>query len=232
MPDLPPPEQLQFRRAQHEFDPNARVCVMCKQTIAGDFYQANGNNLCATCAPALESRQQAPPTSSMLPAVLYGGGAAIAGSVIYATVAIVLHLEIGLIALLIGYMVGKAIRHASHGLGGRPQQILAVVLTYFAITISYIPVFIYQAAQERKAPATQTATNKETISSEAPAMSRGQAIVFLFGLAAAAPFLELFQGSNTGSALISLFIIFIGLRQAWSLTKRPEIIITGPFSPN
>ena len=208
MPDLPPPEQLQFRRAQHEFDPNARVCILCKQPVAGEFYQANGNTLCATCAPLLESRQQAPPTSSMLRAVLYGGGAAIAGSIIYATVAIVLHLEIGLIALLIGYMVGKSIRYASHGLGGRPQQILAVVLTYFAITISYIPVFIYQAVQERKAPAAQSAHRNEQAPAEAP-MSRGQAILFVFALAAAAPFLELFQGANTGSALISLFIIFI-----------------------
>ena len=41
-------------------------------------------------------------------------------------------------------MVGNAIRHASNGLGGRPQQILAVTLTYFAISTSYIPVMIYQ----------------------------------------------------------------------------------------
>jgi hypothetical protein len=31
------------------------------------------------------------------------------------------------------------------------------------------------------------------------------------------------------SGLISLFIIFIGLRQAWKLTGRSEILLMGPF---
>jgi hypothetical protein len=61
---------------------------------------------------------------------------------LYALVAILTGLEVGLIAILVGYMVGRAVRHGSGGLGGRPQQILAVVLTYFAITTSYLPVFV------------------------------------------------------------------------------------------
>ena len=76
------------------------------------------------------------------------GGAALAGCALYAAVAILLHAEIGLIAILVGWMVGKAIRHGSYGRGGRPQQILAVALTYFAITTSYIPVILYQAARD------------------------------------------------------------------------------------
>ena len=81
-------------------------------------------------------------------AALYGGGAALGGCPLYALVAIVLHAEIGLIAILVGWMVGKAIRHASYGRGGRPQQILAVTLTYFAITTSYIPVILYHVARD------------------------------------------------------------------------------------
>ena len=207
MPDLPPPEQLQFRRAQHEIDPNVRVCVMCKQTIAGDFYQANGNTLCATCAPVLASRQQAPPPSSMAQAVLYGGAAAIGGAIIFSVV-LSMGVELALIAILVAYMVGKAIRYATHGLGGRPQQILAVALTYFAITASYLAVNIYHSK------------------GELPPAS------FMLEVIAAAPFLILVYSPSKGSALLSLIIIGIGLRQAWMLTKRPEIIITGPFSPN
>jgi hypothetical protein len=225
MPDLPPPEQLQFRRAQHASDPSIRSCIICKQPIGGEFYQANGNTLCGPCAAAFQARQQSAPPTSMLKAALYGGAAALAGCIIYAGVAITTGLEIGLIALLIGYMVGKAIRYASNGLGGRPQQILAVVLTYFAITTSYIPVFIYRASQE-KAAHTTAAPHVES----APRVLHGQEIVLILGLATAAPFIALFQGSNFVSAAISLFIIFIGLRQAWALTRRPEIIITGPFS--
>ena len=139
-------------------------------------------------------------------------------------VAIVTGLEIGLIAILVGIMVGKAIRNGSYGVGGRPQQILAVALTYFAITTSYVPVFVYQAVkhpikQEQKASAAQPKEH----------MSVGAALLTIVLLAAAAPFLSLFSGGNPISGLISLFIIYIGLQRAWALTARPDILVSGPF---
>jgi hypothetical protein len=228
--NLPPPEQLQFRRAQSVGGPEIRACVACKQPIDGDYFHANGQVVCPNCAQRIESGQQSPPTTSLARAALYGVGAALAGTAIYATVAIVFNLQIGLIAILIGWMVGKSVRYASHGLGGRPQQILAVLLTYFSITTSYIPVFLYEASRtNHEAKATTGAQNPAQAQ---PTMSAGRAIVLILGLAAAAPFIGLFAGSNTLSALISLFIIFIGLRQAWSLTARSEILVMGPYQPN
>jgi magnesium-transporting ATPase (P-type) len=226
--NLPPPEELQFRRAQHTSDSDLKTCIACKQPIAGDYYQANGNTLCLQCAQRINSRQQAPPHTSLPHAALFGAIAAFAGSLIYAAVSL-FGVQIGIIAILIGYMVGKAIRYASNGLGGRPQQVLAVVLTYFAITSSFIEVSVYSAWKARRA----THTTQSPISdSPRPAelrMPTGQTILLLLGIAAAAPFLELFEGSNVASALISLFIIFIGLRQAWVLTARRGIVITGPY---
>ena len=56
--------------------------------------------------------------------------------------------------------------------------------------------------------------------------SLGGALFVLLLIAAAAPFLSLGSGI---SGLISLFIIFIGLRQAWSLTARSELLVMGPY---
>ena len=163
-------------------------------------------------------------------AALYGGGAALAGCALYASVAIVLNAEIGLIAILVGYMVGRAIRHASHGRGGRPQQILAVVLTYFAITTSYIPVFIYHAVKDTRPAVVQQQGqgNAAPVTTERSRPSFGGAVFFLLLLAAVAPFLTL--GSSGVSGLIGLFIIFIGLQRAWKLTGRSEILIMGPYA--
>ena len=61
-----------------------------------------------------------------------------AGSILYA-IPLAMGFQIGIVALLVGWMVGKAIRNGSYGVGGRPQQILAVVLTYFAISTSFFP---------------------------------------------------------------------------------------------
>ena len=226
--NLPPPEELQFRRAQ-PIGPDVKTCIACKQPIAGDYYNANGNILCPQCKERIEAHQQPPPHTSLLRAALYGAAAALAGSIIYATVAL-FGVQIGIVAILIGYMVGKAVRYASHGLGGRPQQILAVVLTYFAITSSFIEVSIYDAWKNRRTTqTTQTSRNPDSPRVTESRMPTSQAVVIILGLVAAAPFLELFEGSNVISGLISLFIIFIGLRQAWALTARREIVITGPF---
>lgn len=228
---LPPVEELQFRRAL----PVGHSCVVCKQAIADDYYQAQGQVVCPTCAGRIQSGVQAAPSSSLLRAALYGAGAALAGCALYALVSIVTGLEIGIIAIVVGIMVGKAIRYASRGLGGRPQQILAVLLTYFAITTSYIPVYVYHAAKSRKAQVASEqnkAGNPSAVQSTAqprPRVSRGRAVVYLLGLVAAAPFLALFAGGNPIGALISLFIIYIGLQRAWALTGKPQILVVGPY---
>jgi hypothetical protein len=222
--------ELQFEHAEALPAPaTGPQCVACKQHIAKTYYHAQGMVVCETCAQRIQAGQQAPPVASLGKAALYGVGAALAGCAIYALTAILLNLEIGLIAILVGYMVGRAIRHGSRGLGGRPQQIMAVVLTYFAITSSYIPVFIYQI---RKNPAAfhqaeqKQRTETPVVQEQKPKPSVAQALFFLFLLFAAAPFLSLTQGMG---ALITLFIIFIGLRQAWRLTGRSDLLVMGPY---
>ena len=229
MPDTgppPSPHELQFQHAEPIAEVGAGpVCVVCKQPVVGSYYQAQGQQtVCVLCAERIRAGLQAAPAMSLLRAALYGGGAALAGCALYAAVAIVLKAQIGLIAILVGWMVGKAIRHASYGHGGRRQQILAVLLTYFAITTSYIPVVLYQDARLAQ-------TVNASVSSSAPAETRprvsfGIVVLFFLVLAAVAPFLALTSGV---SAWISLFIIFIGLQYAWKLTGRREIVLTGPY---
>jgi hypothetical protein len=243
----PSPQDLQFQQAEPlpaepVVDPNAPRCVVCKNPIGATYYHAQGHTVCPGCAQKIQTGQQAPAPVSLARAFLYGAGAAVAGSILYAAVAILLNLEIGIIAIVVGFMVGKAIRHASNGLGGRPQQILAVVLTYFSITSSYIPVFLYQwkhdpkrfeqsrqAAEKRKSE--QAAEQRKSEQAAAPNARRPGigvigALVTLLVLFAAAPFFSLANGIG---GLISLFIIFIGLRQAWKLTGRTQILVMGPY---
>jgi hypothetical protein len=201
--------------------------VVCKQPAGGTYYQAQGQVVCPLCAQRIQAVQQAAPALSMMRAALYGGAAALGGCALYALVAIVLHAEIGLIAILVGWMVGKAIRHASYGRGGRPQQILAVALTYFAITTSYIPVILYQTARNpHRVEQMQQPPANDAPAEARPRMPFGAVALYLLMLAAIAPFLSLTSGI---SAWISLFILFIGLQYAWRLTGRREIPLTGPY---
>jgi hypothetical protein len=229
----PVPEDLQFQHAEplpveSAADANAQRCVVCKNAIGVTYFHAQGQVICPACAERIQSGQQAPPAIALGRAALYGAGAALAGSILYAAVAILLDLQIGIIAIVVGVMVGKAVRAGSKGLGGRPQQILAVVLTYFAITTSYIPVFLHEVSKNPQivAKAKQDAAkNPSTAPRRAPRMGVVGAIVTLLLIFAAAPFF----GLTSVGGLISLFIIFIGLKQAWRLTGRSEILVMGPY---
>ncbi len=211
-----------------------QCCAACQARIGETYFhaafQGTGRVVCPECAARIQLGRQAPTGYSFVRALLYGAAAGLAGWAIYATVAIATGMEIGLIAILVGVMVGKAIRRGSGGVGGRPLQILAVALTYFSITTSYIPVIIWEVAHKSKAERAETANGGAVSHSEASsgqAAPAGKAILYLLAVGAVAPFLSLTSGF---SGLISLFIIFIGLRQAWSLTGRAEIPLTGPYT--
>ena len=244
MPDTgasPLPQDLQFQHAEPIAPVDAAPqsgpeCVVCHQPTGENYYHAQGHVVCPGCAGRIQIGQQAPPALSLVRAALYGGAAAFAGFLLYVLVAVLFNLEIGIIAILVGWMVGKAIRHASNGLGGRPQQILAVTLTYFAISTSYIPVMIYQYV---KSPSGQEMARKQSAELEqrkgqvesTQQTERASAGALLFGiltLAAIGPFLAL-QGS-IASGLISLFILFIGMQRAWGMTGRADIFVTGPYA--
>ena len=236
MPDYgspPSPQDLQFQHAEPVAEAaaasgsSARTCVACKQPVGDTYFHAQGQVVCPLCAQRIQTGQQAPPALSLMRAALYGGVAALGGCTLYALVAIVLNAEIGLIAILVGWMVGKAIRHASYGLGGRPQQILAVTLTYFAITTSYIPVIVYQAAKNPQRVEQQQAQTKGAPTEARPRVGAGGLVLYLLMIAAIAPFLSLTSGI---SGLISIFILFIGLQRAWKLTERSEILLMGPYT--
>jgi len=229
------PQELQFQHAEPlpatGGNANTPSCVACKQPIGATYYHAQGHVVCPLCAERIQTGQQAPPPISLARALLYGAGAALGGCILYATVSIITGFEFGLMAIVVGIMVGKAIRYASKGLGGRPQQILAVTLTYFSITTSYIPVFVYQSVKDRQAAHTtaqaepKSDTDTTAAQGKAP-VSLGVALMYLLLLAAGAPFLSLGRGIG---GFISLFIIFIGLQRAWRLTGRSEILLMGPY---
>jgi len=139
---IPAAETLQFRKAEHVIE--GPKCVICTRPIVDSFYHAQGKVVCPACAKAVEAGQSAPPAHTFAKSFLYGLGAAITGTALFSIVWLVTNYQLALIAILIGFMVGKAVRYGSQGLGGRPQQVMAVLLTYFSISASYIPVWLYQ----------------------------------------------------------------------------------------
>ena len=132
-----------------------------------------------------------------------GGGVAggVAGAIVYYAVLALSGYEIGIIAIAVGWLVGKGVRWGSGGRGGPLYQALAIGLTYLAIVATYIGMALKGFSTDEASP---------------PIL-----IILIVGLAL--PFLAGFQN------IIGLVIIGIGLYEAWKINRRVPLAISGPF---
>ncbi len=229
----------QFGIAEYRGSPGIDRCHFCQQPVAGSYYRLNGQLACAACAEKVKNGLPQDSHAAYTRALLYGIGAAVAGLILYAVFEIETGLIIGYVSLAVGWMVGKAMMKGSNGLGGRRYQITAALLTYAAVSMAAIPIWIHYAGQQKqRAPKhqQQLSGDQPDSSSESPAepeaapakphVDRGKALLQLAFLGLASPFLEL---SDPLHGLIGLFILFIGIRIAWQTTHQRLPAIDGPY---
>jgi hypothetical protein len=212
--------------------PLAVTCANCASSIETEYYDIGGHSMCGSCRTAIESAAETPRGIAPLArAGTFGLGAGIVGAMIYYAVIAIANLEIGIVAILIGYMVGYAVRNGAGGRGARRFQVLAVLLTYFSIALAYTPLAVKgaiqndrQARESNRGPSPAASRNPPD-----PAPSGGALIVGLaifLALIAALPVLVVVGSFPSG--LISA-LIFIGMRQAWVMTGAPVLQVYGPY---
>src|SRR4051794_31094933 len=109
---LPSTDDLQFQRA--EYTGTGPDCAFCKRPAGPSYYQVGGAAACPGCTAQLQKLQEGPDRGVMLRAALYGVGAAIAGSILFALVSLS-GFQFSIVAILVGYLVGKAIVRATRG---------------------------------------------------------------------------------------------------------------------
>lgn len=141
---------LQFDRADYATAPAAApACALCQRPIDAAYFEANGQVTCAGC----KDRIVAAHAGSAGPAGLVkaaGAGLAggIAGALLYYAVSALTGYEIGLIAVVVGMLVGKAVRWGSGDRGGPAYQAMAIAITYISIVSTYVPFLIAEAMRE------------------------------------------------------------------------------------
>jgi len=243
---------LQFDRVELDETPEARkapACAFCRTPLQASYFDINGQIACDSCRSKIEQQfQKGPGAAGFLKAAGAGLGAAIAGCAIYYAVRALTGYEIGLISILVGFMVGKAVRWGSRGRGGWVYQTLAMFLTYMAIVSTYIPLLIKEIGDQVESkksavvapgvtsPGSATAPGVGPSKTSAPGAKKATedtsemtfgtvavGLVGIFVLAAAVPFLAGFEH------ILGLVIIAFGLWEAWKLNKRPVIAILGPL---
>jgi hypothetical protein len=235
--------EIQFEKAEFS---SGEHCILCQNRLQSPYFRLNGSTVCSSCAEKARFDHQFHQSqgAGLARSVLFGVGAAVVGAVIYGAIAVLTGYEFALIAIFIGWMVGKAMMRGSRGIGGRRFQVVAVLITYLSITAGYVPGIVKELinmeakpesaseAGTAEAPATALApTEAKAVSNpgEAPPAAAGSLFValgFVFGIAAIAPLINLTSGI---SGLIGVVIIGVGLMQAWKETQDQPFALSGPF---
>jgi hypothetical protein len=197
----------QFQKAEYAGTRGGDRCKICGAALGAEYWRVGTSMACAACAEKAKSALPQDSHAAFTRGILYGIGGAIVGLVIYATFTILTGIILGYVSLAVGWIVGKSIRMGSNNMAGRRYQIAAVILTYLAVSLAAIPIAL---RNYHLGPLT------------------GQQLLNLALWGIASPFLE-FSRVSFG-ALISLFILAIGMRIAWQITGAPSLPpVGGPF---
>lgn len=241
----------QFGTAEYKSSPGVDQCKSCSTTLTTRYYRINSALACENCTERLKQQLPKDTHSSFVRGILFGLGGAFLGLILYATFGIITGLVIGYVSLAVGYIVGKAIIMGSGGIGGRRYQLTAAILTYAAVSVAAIPIYVAQMAKDKKvekqaqiqhplpqpsiagrqpAPAADgSAIPEKSEEPKKPAMGIGAALGLAVLVGLASPFLEL---QDPLHGIIGLIILFVGIRIAWRLTAGVKLDILGPFDKN
>jgi hypothetical protein len=219
--------------------------VVCKQPLSGTYFEVNGKTVCPGCRDRLNAElNKYSPAVRFARALGLGAGAAVIGAGIYYGISAATGYEFGLVAIVVGLLVGKAVRKGSGGRGGWRYQALAMALTYCSIVATYTP-YVFKGIRESvnsraTSDSTQAASTDSTPSPDrvstpaaatpsAPAKTRPgagtviAAFALLAGILFAAPIIAGF------SSPIGLLIVAIALYEAWKINRGTAFTITGPY---
>jgi hypothetical protein len=237
-----PSDIPQFSTAEYAHIPGTERCRICGNPISGEYYRVNTQMACGKCALEAKAGQPSDSHAAFARGLLLGAGAALLGLILYAAFTIISGLYLGYIALGVGWLVGMAISKGSGGMGGRRYQIAAVVLTYCAISIAAIPIWIAYGMKHAKSHTAQTQQNAGSTASDASSARENAAeqpsapsekpnlvkfLVQALFIGLASPFLEL---RDPFHGLIGLVILFVGLRIAFKMTAVKPLDVDGPYS--
>lgn len=249
--------ELQFERAEYEpAAGEAMACSECRRTLTHSYFQAGGRIVCEACAYTLQGQQGGGSAIGRASrAVGAGLVAATLGSLLYYAIGALTGYEFALVAIVVGFAVGAAVRWGSRGRGGWAYQALAMGLTYLAIVSTYIPHVVggfqelsvgqtVAAATDQSEPAEAGTDADESASGGESATDREVAPVsetssdgtvrqltmseaaLVFGtLLLIAAAAPFLAGFEN---IIGLIIIGIGLYEAWKLNRKEAFDVTGP----
>lgn len=197
---------MDFMKAEYEGPaPAAGACGACRSPLSAQYWTAGDATLCGGCAEALRA---GPPKEGAflraLKALVFGSGVGLAGAIGYSLIITFLQMELALVTIFIGWLVGRAVRAGSEGRGGRGYQVMGAVLTYAWCMMAYVPSIVTE------------------LTKAAEPVPFAAAVLF-------APFLALVIPFTGAMGVLGSLILAFGVWRGWREPARVEVAVTGPF---
>jgi len=244
-----PDQSLQFDHVERAGQTPGMACSICKRPIAASYYEINGKVTCVGCrGQIMAAWNRGSSAQRFAKALGLGAAAAALGAGVYFGIEALTGYELGLVAVLVGLLVGAAVRKGSSGRGGWRYQLLAMFLTYSAVVATDSTLIARELRKELKArsDSASVALDSSARPAESPAAPPAAAaaavtaapttgharpgplallfgIAFLLALAYAAPVIIGF------SSPLHLLIAGFALYEAWKLNRGVALRVTGPY---
>ena len=123
--------------------PGAAACQKCGTVLRGSYHMINERMSCGPCRFAAEEQLSGGTGAAGLArAIVFGAGAAVLGAAGYYAFVKLTNVEWALLTALVGIGVGMAVRVGSRGHGGQKFQVVALALTYLAMSAAYMPFIV------------------------------------------------------------------------------------------
>ena len=197
---------MDFTQAQFEGGtPSTAQCAACKVSLTGQYWTAGPLTVCGNCAEQVRSGP--PPGGTLVrtfKAVVFGCGAGLLGATGYGLVIHYAKVELALVTILIGWMVGRSVRIGSEHRGGRGYQVLGALLTYVWCMMAYVPDVV------------------EGLGNATDPVPTVVAVLV-------APFIALALPFTGAMGILGTLILAFGVWRGWREPARVEIPVAGPF---
>ena len=229
-----PEGSLQFDHVERDGRAPALACAVCNQSIATSYYEVNGHVTCQRCrSQVMAGWNRGSSGSRFTKALGLGFAAAALGAGIYFGIAALTGYEFGLVAVVVGVLVGGAVRKGSNGRGGWRYQLLAMFLTYTAVVVTDSSLIARELKQEWRAQAASPAAAADGVHASTDAalgtshrpgpLAVALGLALIIALAYAAPVMI---GITSP---LHLLIAGFALYEAWKLNRGVALQVSGPY---
>jgi len=205
MSDAPPSGELDLERAQFDQPVHAEIsCQLCRRPPGTTYFSLNGHPICASCL----AQQRVGQGSSFFKALVLGSLAGALGAAVYYGIRALTGYDLALITIVLGILVGLAVRRGAGSSTSPLYRVMAVALTWTAMCSTYAPMVAAGMGPDGDG-----------------AGLTGAALwiaSLLFSLAV--PFFMVRE-----LEVLGIIIFAFGLWEAWRLSAPRPFLVEGPF---